>query len=350
MGPRVLLIKLGALGDVVRTAALIPGIPQITREPSHITWLTAPGAVELVKRMKGVDRVLAFNEESLARLRAEKFDLVICLEKEAGPCAVAMTVNAGQRMGVGLSRYGTPYPLNDHAEYFFSLGLDDEEKFHRNRKSYPQLVYEAMGLEYAGERYELDLTEADLTAASRRFESFNAGAVKTWIGLNPGAGNVFAYKAWREEGYVALVREVAARRPEAAFVLLGGRDEADLLARIKASLADAPVYHAGTDNSLGAFTAIIDRCAVVACGDTLAMHLAIARRRRVVAMFGPTCEQEIDLFGRGVKIKSEIECSPCYLRKCDKNPTCQDLIPESQVVEAVLAQLVEFDREATSSS
>ena len=339
MGPRVLLIKLGALGDVVRTGALLPGLRQLYDEPVFLTWLTSPAAVELVRRIPGVDRVLAYGPESLNLLSVEKFDVVICLDKEPEPCAVAMTANADSRMGIGLSRYGTPFPLNQAAEYFFELGLNNDEKFNKNRKSYQQLIYEALALTYQGERFAIDLTEEDRRAAQQKFDSFGAEPSTRWVGLNAGAGSSFAYKAWRPEGYEALVRELASRRPEVRCVLLGGPEEAELLAGIEARLSDVPVFNAGTDNSLGEFTAIIDRCDVVVSGDTLAMHLAVARQRRVVALFGPTCEQEITLYGMGTKIKSPIECSPCYRRTCDKDPTCQDKILESQVLEAVLEQL-----------
>ena len=40
---------------------------------------------------------------------------------------------------------------------------------------------------------------------------------------------------------------------------------------------------------------------VVVCSDTLGMHLAIALKKKIVVLFGPTCPQEIDLYGRGVK-------------------------------------------------
>jgi heptosyltransferase-2 len=69
------------------------------------------------------------------------------------------------------------------------------------------------------------------------------------------------------------------------------------------------------------------------------MHLAVATGRRTVAIFGPTCAQEIDLFGRGEKIVSPIDCAPCYLRACDKAPHCQDMIPAARVLEALLRQL-----------
>lgn len=351
MGPRVLIIKFGALGDVVRTQALVPGLEQLTHEPPYVTWLTQPAAVDIVERMPGVHRVWAWGLEARARLDVEKFDIVICLDKEPAPCSAAMAAQSNSKLGFGLSRYGTPYPLNEEAEYFFQLGLDNDEKFFRNTKSYPHLVYEALGLRYKGQPYRIDLREADLAVADRRFGGFaGAKSVKRWLGINPGAGKVFAYKAWREEGYVELIEALHRRHPDLGFLMLGGADEKELIARIKNEAGEAPVFSGGTDNSLGEFAALIDRVEVLVCGDTLAMHLAVARRRRVVAMFGPTCEQEIDLFGRGEKLKTPIECAPCYRRSCDKDPTCQDLIPTARVLEAVESELTAAAADAAQAA
>jgi heptosyltransferase-2 len=251
-----------------------------------------------------------------------------------------MTVHAERRLGVGLSRYGTPFPLNEAADYYFELGLNNQEKFHANIRSYQQLIYEALGMTYEGQRLELELTEADRAAAASRLGEIGAsGEPGRRIGINPGAGGVFAYKAWREGGYVELIRRLSSELPGAQFLLLGGREESALLMRMIESLDGLPVFSAGTDNDLGTFAALIGRCDLLVCGDTLAMHLAIALRREVVAMFGPTCEQEIDLFGRGVKIKSPIGCSPCYRRTCDLTPTCQDLIDVQSVFDAVISRL-----------
>ena len=46
-GTRILIIKTGALGDVLRTTILLGGIKRAYPE-SHITWITAPAAVPLV--------------------------------------------------------------------------------------------------------------------------------------------------------------------------------------------------------------------------------------------------------------------------------------------------------------
>jgi len=350
MGPRVLIIKLGALGDVVRTGSILPGLIQLTGELPHVSWVTSAAGVELVTRMPGVDRVLPYNEETITRLRVERFDLLISLDKEPGPCALAMAVQADRKLGIGLSRYGTPFPLNELADYYFELGLNNEEKFHRNQKSYQELVYDALGMEYTGQPFDISLTEADLVAANRRFEGFDLNGSKTrWIGINPGAGGVFAYKAWREAGYVGLIRGLTEKYAGLRFLLLGGPGEESLLQRMMGQLEGLPVYSGGTSNTLGEFTALIDRCELLICGDTLAMHLAIARRKRVVAMFGPTAAQEIDLFDRGSKIKSSIECSPCYRRNCVKNPTCQDLISEQEVLQAAVQQLEDQEKEGTQA-
>lgn len=348
MGPRTLIIKLGALGDVVRTACLLPGLAALTDAP-HVTWLTSAAARPLVERMPGVDRVLTFEPLTLTHLAVERFDTIMSLDKEPPPCSVAMSVRADRRLGMGLSRYGTVFPLNEECDAYFTLGLVDELKFHANTKTYPELIYEAMGMDYAGQDYHLEPTPVDRQAAAGLLGATGADAEGTvWVGINPGAGHVFANKAWREEGYTELIRELGRRRPDVRFLLLGGRDEAGLIERIGQATAGAPVFRPGCDLPLGTFMALIERCAVVVSGDTLAMHLALATGRRSVAIFGPTCPQEIDMFGRGERIVSPIDCAPCYRRECVKSPTCQDLIPTGQVLEAVVAQLQAGAPERTS--
>jgi ADP-heptose:LPS heptosyltransferase len=344
MGPRVLIIKLGALGDVVRTACLVPGLKQLTGEQPHISWLTDPGAVDLVARIPQVDRVIPFTHEAVLPLQTEQFSIVISLDKEAEPCSVAMQVRTESRLGIGLSRYGTPYPLNDECDYYFRLGLDNDEKFLNNRKSMQQLLYEALGLRYQGESYRIQPTDEDLDAAEMLLQAAGMPKDGVLVGINPGAGNVYAHKAWREDGYVELISRLAGKREDLYFVMLGGPAEEKLMRKIadeacRSGLPGGRIHIPGPALPLGVSAAVIARCHVLVTADTLSMHLAIAQQRHVVAVFGPTCEQEIDLFGRGEKVVSPIECSPCYLRVCDKSPHCQDMVSTDSVLEAVVRQL-----------
>ncbi len=74
-GFRILVLKTGALGDVLRTTILLGGIRR-AHPHSHITWITAPGALPLVPSSL-VDRIWTLSPQTLFRLHVERFDLVL---------------------------------------------------------------------------------------------------------------------------------------------------------------------------------------------------------------------------------------------------------------------------------
>jgi hypothetical protein len=64
------------------------------------------------------------------------------------------------------------------------------------------------------------------------------------------------------------------------------------------------------------------------------VDIAIGLRVPVLVILGATCHQEIELYGRGAKIISDFECSPCYLSVCPKEKTCMQAIPARTVYNA----------------
>jgi ADP-heptose:LPS heptosyltransferase len=331
MGHRIVIIKLAALGDVIRTAAILPGLKQ-SWPTSHITWVTRPNGVRVLKHHPLIDRLLPFDAETLCHLEYERFDLCLSLDKEAAPTALAMRIDTRERRGIGLSPYGTPLPLNPESVDFFLLGLDDRKKFIENTKSYQQLLYEALGLEYSGQRYKLYPDSERRERASLFW--FRAGVTDrdVVVGLNTGAGHVFANKNWPAERFIALTK-VIERRTSWRLALFGGPDERACNAHIAA--ACPAVIDTGCHHDELSFAALLQRCNVLVTGDTMAMHVAIAMDVPCVVLFGPTCQQEIDLYGRGEKLWTSLSCSPCYARRCDKSPSCMDDISVEHVWRAV---------------
>ncbi len=333
MGSRVLVIKLGALGDVIRTEVILRAIK--ARLPrSHITWVTRPSASKMLANNPLIDRLLAFNFEATYCLGHEKFDLCLSLDKDPAPAALAMRVQCPDKRGIGLSEWGTPLPLNPECAEYFALGLSNELKFRKNRKSYSQLICEAVGLEYDGRPYRLYPGPHNRGRAEQLFESLNVPSDEKVIGLNVGAGNVFANKTWRTRRFVQLAERLI-HRGDCVVALLGGPAEAARHRLMLRKLGRA-VLDTGCHNSPLDFAAIVERCDVVVTGDTTALHVAVAMGVPVVALFGPTCPQEIELFSRGDKIVSPAPCGPCYLRRCQKTPNCMDLIPVEAVERRVL--------------
>jgi len=330
-GRRILIIKLGALGDVIRTAAVLPGLKE--RWPdSHVTWISRPNGARMLKNHPLIDRLLSFDAETLSHVEYERFDLCLSLDKEPGPAALAMRVDTPDSRGIGLSVYGTPTPLNPECEDYFLLGLDDELKFRGNTKSYQRLLYEALGLEYAGERYRLYPSRDAVEAARAFWERVGVTRDDIVVGLNTGAGPVFANKNWPPEKYIELARAIT-ERTDWRVALYGGPDEGELNHRI----ADAcpGVIDTGCRHDEQHFTALMQRGDVIVTGDTMAMHVAIALETPTIVLFGPTCDQEIDLYGLGEKLNAGLDCSPCYRRRCDYSPNCMDALDVERVFEAV---------------
>lgn len=338
--PRVLIIELGALGDVIRTACLLPTLRRVYPK-AHITWVSRPNGLRVLASHPLIDRLVAFDAEGLLTLSQQSFDLVLSLDKEAAPAALCNAVRCPDKRGMRLSPYGTVQPANPACEPYFRLGLDNHRKFRVNRKSYPQLIHEALDLPYAGEPYRLYCSLRATERARGVVAPARAAGGRALVGLNTGAGRAFAHEAPSTPRWIELAAALHRRR--LTPVLLGGPDEARQHAEIVRALGRA-VFASGTDHNEEGFVAVIDQCDVVVTGDTMALHAAVAREVPVVALFGPTCEQEIDLYGWGRKLVTTHPCHPCYRRNCSESPSCTDVIAVDTIVEAVEGVLAEHRR------
>lgn len=332
---RILIIKTGAMGDVLRTTTLLAPLLR-HYQGAEITWVTDASAVPLLVHNPKIHRLLTLSEKTREKLANETFDLLLNFEKDPAPLALAGLVPARCHRGFAPTLWNTPTVFNEASRYALLLGVSDELKFRINTKTYPQIVSEMAELSYARDPYELYLSER---AVAKREKLCNelAQRERPWIGLNTGCGSVFRTKLWPLDRWVELIRELQAALPAATLLLLGGPAEREMNDQI---LQQCPgVIHTGCDNSLEEFFGIVDACDLVVSSDSLAMHIAIALKKHVVALFGSTSATEIDLFDRGEKVVTDFDCSPCYLKNCDKNPTCMQAMTGRRVAEAVLRQL-----------
>jgi len=333
MGRRILIFKIGALGDVLRTTPLLRALDK-TPSPRHITWLVGEAAQPLLDEHPRIDRLLTPGFETTALLEVEKFDLLLSLDKDAYSTALAMKIDAAERRGFGRDRFGALIPIHPQSQYAYDLGLLDDLKFHQNQKTYQQIIFEMCGLEWSEQEYDLPGFDRDAQDESWKRTQLSAAGVHAngpVVGLNTGAGGVFANKAWTVQGYADLAQRLASQG--CTVVLLGGSSETAKNQKI-AALAQGAAVDTGGHRSLTEFAHLVGACDLVVTGDTLGMHLAIAAQVPVIVLFGSTCPQEIELYGRGEKIVTPISCHPCYRKTCDISPSCQDLISTAAVHEA----------------
>ncbi len=331
---RLLVIKLAATGDVLRTTCLLPGLHR--RWPgAHVTWVTSPGAAPLFRGNPLVDRVLSFAGTPPIELLVEQFDVVINPDAAADACALAHLARGAQHVGFSVDARGTPLALSPAAERWLEMGIRDDRK-RANRLAYQEHMAAILGVEWHKEPPILELAPED-TATGRQLRARHpppdGGLV---VGLNTGAGGRWRFKRWTERGYVELIARL--HDDGQRVFLLGGPEEVERNARLAAGSGGTAV-ETGCDNTLRQFAGIVDQCDVVVTGDTLAMHIAIARGKRTVVLFGPTSLHEIEVFGRGERLAPDLDCLVCYKTDCDFVPNCMESLSTDTVHASVRRQV-----------
>ncbi len=146
-GIRIHIIKLGAMGDVIRTTSLLPALKE--KYPDcHITWITGEGSSELLLNIDQLDLVLELTPASLAYLQAVEFDLALSLDPSVEGAALAENIKAESKKGFGLSPSGKLYPFDKDAEEWRLTGIFDDLK----KKKQENLPADGRGSRGAGRR------------------------------------------------------------------------------------------------------------------------------------------------------------------------------------------------------
>lgn len=327
---RILIIKCRAQGDVLRSTPLLPALKR--KYPlSHVTWLVDRESLDLLRYNPYIHRLLGYDLESILTLLVAKFDILISLDKEPGLTALATRVEALQKRGFGLSEVGNLTVFNPAADYAYRLGVDDKLKFSRNQKTYQEIIHEAAEVPYGHDEYVFGLPDEAKEKARRFLKRLRFAGRRPSIGLNTGAGAKFETKQWPARHYLKLISHLT-QEMKANVFLLGGPREREFN-RLLARKSRARVYDPGADNTVLEFAGFMSFLDLVVTSDTLGMHLAIALKKPVIALFGPTCPQEIDLYGRGAKLFQGTGCSPCYRQTCPDAKCMSEITPDRVLAE-----------------
>ncbi len=310
---KILIIKLGAIGDVIRTTPLLHKLRDV-HPHAQVWWLTLSPEV----LPASVDVILPFTPQSLATLAAVSFDLVINLDKDREACALATSLRATAVKGFVL-RNGVPAPVDADAEHKFMTGLfDDLNK--ANTKSYPEEIFEICGFRFNGERYILD-------SFGGKGYTWKLPRNKPIVGLNTGCGGRWVSRLWAEKSWIALAR--ALRRHGYVPLLLGGEQEHEKNRRIARASGALYLGHFG----LQRFINLVDQCQLVVTAVTMAMHITIGLNKKIVLFNNIFNRHEFELYGLGEILEPDLPCT-CYF-----SPVCPNDCMQYITVDRVLASV-----------
>ena len=338
---RVALIKIGALGDVLRTTALLPALRRLDRE-LELTWISSRDALPMLQHNQLVTRAVDYRTSQELEWRPIRYDWVISLDEEADVCRLASRLQSAKLSGAYEDSGGAIRYTPDVDEWFGmgrlrraeNGGLARANQLKRaNLHDYGEILYRALRLPLPVARPTLVVPEDERAWAAEWLRSRGMRG-RTLVSLNTGAGGRWRFKSWGVESTAKLAKQLA-ESFDASVLVLGGIAEQERNAEIVACADSAAVVAAPSDTSILSFAALIGHTTVLVSSDSLAMHVGIALERPVVAFFGPTSQTEINLFGRGEKVVTPLECRCCYLSDCNVRPHCMQSIGVETIFAAV---------------
>jgi heptosyltransferase-2 len=332
---KILIIKLDALGDVLRTTSILHALKEKYND-SFITWFTRENAKDLFIENNLVNEVLFYEDvNSTMRLGIEEYDAVINLDPSTNSASIASLAKGKIKFGFGLNQKGKVYPYNKEAEEWFKMGAFDHLK-KQNKKSYQQIIHEICKLPYSKGEIIIKLTEEEIKFKNDFIKEKDLNKFDFIIGINAGASDRWQFKKWRLEGYAELI-DMLTKKYNCGVLLFGGKDEIE--ANSVLINVSKNVINTGENNSLREFFSLVDISDVFITGDTLALHVATALEKSVVCMFGPTSHTEIEDYNRINKVIPDLDCLVCYKNTCDIRPNCMEIISVEMVYNSVVDSL-----------
>lgn len=338
---KILIIKLDAIGDVLRTTSILHALNGKYPE-SHITWLTKSTSKDIFKNNPLVDCLLFFEDPELnARLATEVFDLLLHPDASPSSAAIATAANAREKKGYIMSQLGKVIPVDDRGIEWLEMGAFDQKK-KANKKTYQQIIHELLGLEYKRGEIMLILDDKEKEFKNKFYSDNQLDKYDFLVGINTGASHRWRYKQWRDEGYKELISTIS-KRNDTCILLYGGIEEKEKNQNLKIKFPN--VIDTGSKNNLREFFALTDLTDIMITGDTMALHASTALKKKVICLFGPTSSIEIEDYDRIKKISPDMECLVCYKQDCDFVPNCMDLISTEMVYNMLLKTMSELSLE-----
>ncbi|MGD8780742.1 MAG: glycosyltransferase family 9 protein [Ignavibacteria bacterium] len=315
-GYKILIIKLGATGDVIRTTPILTRLKK-EHPDARVYWLTL--SPEVIPA--SVDEVLQPTADVLIYLQSIEFDLSINLDKDKEACALLNNINSKVKKGFIL-KDGKPYPADKDAEHKYLTGIFDTLS-KVNTRNYMDEVFEVCGFDYNGEKYILD-------SFDEYKNDWELDRSKKIIGLNTGCGGRWTSRLWPNEYWIELINNLIDKGCE--VVLLGGKIEDE---RNKYLSENTGAVYFGYFH-LQKFINLMNQCDLVVTGVTMAMHITLALKKKIVLFNNIFNKHEFELFGLGEIIEPTKECKCFYQPRCTNDEyQCMNFIKPVKVLDTI---------------
>ncbi len=333
---KILIIKLGAIGDVLRTTFILPLLKKKYGSESLIYWMTNPISVDFLKDNNLIDKVLQYNLENAMRIQQEKFDILFALEIDTPSTLLANLVKADEKYGYFFDN-GTTSCFNQGAEAYLKTAFLNHIKI-KNRRTYQDLISKACKLDYNKEKPMLNLTEKEMKFGEEFKLKHQLSHTDKIIGINISSSDRWASRFFSNTKIKQLVRKLYNKYK---IIILAGPEEIEKRQQLIKELEQEQIFIISNNpkNTLKEFAAVINLCNVIICGDTMVLHLASALNKKIIALFFVTSPYEIEDYNLMTKLISPLLEDYFYINKYVKE--LEDSITIEEILKALDSILID---------
>ena len=324
MGERFLIIRLGAIGDVVHTLPLASAIKD-ARPDSHITWAVEFAPREVLLENSDIDEILTIDTRAWRKnllsggFSALRRDLLAV--KNVG-ADVALDAQGLIKSGLLTWASGAPVRIGFEHRYcregmnvLFTTHqvFPPENPHHVVEKNLALLKPLDLPIPQKEQyRFPLHETQGEGEQAEKYLEGLGHQDGRPLLVIHPGGG--WVTKRWAPDRFAQLADHWH-ENDMGDVLLIWGPGEEKIAEEVTGSMRTQPYVAPAT--SIREMMALIRRGSCFVGGDSGPMHLAAAMGIRCLTIMGPTEPVRNGPWGEGhLVLHHRLACSGCYARKC----------------------------------
>jgi predicted lipopolysaccharide heptosyltransferase III len=350
--PRILLIRLRSLGDVVLMTPALESIHQ-TRPDALIDVVVEHPFSEALYGNPFVRRLLELKSprhnsppvassstsagafltklQALANIRRARYDAVWDLH--GGSTSAWLTALSGARYRIGCKGFRHQFAYNvripDSSEL---LGRRQHHTVERTLAWFDWLNGESRTDFSDAPSLNLVVDEAVRDSARRRLSKAGIDLHSRYAVVQPAA--VFDTKEWMADRFAAVADFLAAQGMQ--VVLTGAPHDRTKLEAVRSAMrVPAAIF---SDLAICELVAVIDECSLFLGNDSGPAHIAAAQKRPAIVLFGSSnATAWAPWKTHSAVVQNSFECNPCAGYSCWKyaEPECIKSITVEQVKAAV---------------
>jgi heptosyltransferase I len=327
----ILIVKLSAIGDVIHTLPSLTALRKLYPD-AHITWVVEEAAAGLIRNHPNLDSVLISRRKSwiksfrkgeiclalremrafLQELRQRPYDLVIDFHGLLKSALIVLLSGGKKKLGYA--------SLQELSGLFYNEKIPEDMNKHAVDRylDFPRYL----GAKVVQPEFILPSDNSARVLIQSILKEHHLEN-KKFIAVNPVA--YWETKLWDNEKFAWLVDAIKAELD--IEVVFTGSEKGSIEKII--SLMSAKAVNLGGDTTLPELAYLYQKAMMVITTDSGPMHLAAAVGTPVIALFGPTDPQRTGPYGQDhTIIRTDLPCSPCFLKKCPTKKCMRDILPE----------------------